>query len=168
MMTFDDLNKLPSEETSKELTKCCGAQNWVKQMIKERPFTDFKSLAETAKKIWFLCTEDDWLEAFTHHPKIGDIESLKKKFNTTKEWAEDEQNGVRMASTEVIENLAELNKIYEDKFGFIFIVFAAGKSAKEMLQILKLRLENNYNDELNIAMGEQHKITITRLKKLLS
>ncbi len=64
--------------------------------------------------------------------------------------------------------ISKLNTFYEDKFGFIFIVCATGKSAVEMLEILESRLDNNYNDELKIAMGEQHKITVLRLEKLLS
>ena len=137
-------------------------------MTAQRPFESHDSLFARAQEIWFNCTESDWLEAFTHHPKIGDIESLSKKFNSTKIWASNEQKGVNTASKTVIEKLAKLNQVYEDKFGFIFIVCATGKSAEEMLELLEGRLDNTYTAELKIAMGEQHKITILRLEKLLS
>ena len=54
-----------------------------------------------------------------------------------------------------------------EKFGYIFIVFATGKSAIEMLKILKDRLINDPESEINIAKEEQHKITKLRLSKLL-
>ncbi len=72
------------------------------------------------------------------------------------------------ASSEVIKKLAELNTRYAERFGFIFIVCATGKTAEEMLEILESRIDNEYQEELKIAMGEQHKITILRLKKLIS
>ena len=168
MMTLKELNNLPLEEATEEFTKCCGARNWVNKMIEKRPYEDFDSLLGIVEKIWFDCAESDWIEAFTHHPKIGDIEQLEKKFSTTKEWAHGEQKGVSEASREIIGEFSRLNTLYEEKFGFIFIVCATGKSAEEMLQLLMSRIDNVYKDELKIAMGEQHKITIIRLKKLLS
>ncbi len=167
-MTLEELNNLPFEQQTAEFTKCCGAHNWVNKMVVLSPFESQKQLLKASEDVWFNCTEADWLEAFTHHPKIGDVKNLERKFSTTKAWAGNEQKSVETASKEAIKKLAHLNKVYEDKFGFIFIVCATGKSAEEMLEILESRLDNNYNDELKIAMGEQHKITVLRLKKLLA
>ena len=113
------------------------------------------------------CSEKDWKEAFSHHPKIGDLESLKKKFSSTAGWASDEQSGVNTASQQIIEALADGNKKYEEKFGYIFIVCAAGKSAEEMLAIFKSRLQNSPEVEIEIAADEQNKITKLRIEKLL-
>ena len=167
-MTLEELNSLSNQEAGIEFTKCCGSKKWVSQMVENRPYDDEVVLLEVAKKSWLGCTESDWLEAFTHHPRIGDVESLSKKYANTREWAGIEQKSVDSASKTVIEKLAERNIIYEDKFGFIFIVCATGKSAEEMLVIMESRIENEYSDELKIAMGEQHKITVLRLKKLLA
>lgn len=166
-MTIEELNTLDSDGVRTELTKCCGAHKWVDQMATLRPFENIGTLLEASTKIWFNCKQTDWLEAFTHHPKIGDVKSLEEKFTNTKDWAGNEQKSVETASVEAIEKLAHLNTVYEDKFGFIFIVCATGKSAEEMLEILMSRLDNNYTSELKIAMGEQHKITKLRLEKLL-
>ncbi len=124
------------------------------------------SLITNAENIWYnQCNEADWLEAFTHHPKIGDVKSLTEKFASTQHLAGNEQAGVNTASKELIQELANANNAYEIKFGFIFIVCASGRSAAEMLRLLLDRITNSREEELDIAMGEQHKITILRFKK---
>lgn len=167
-MTLPTLNTLPIDQAARALSRCCGATNWVNQMVNERPFLNKDDLFKKAEMIWYSCREKDWLEAFSHHPKIGDTASLEKKFATTKEWSGEEQKSVTTAGKETIQRLAEGNRVYEKKFGFIFIVCATGKSAKEMLEMLDARIGNSYEDELKIAMAEQHKITLIRLEKLLS
>lgn len=168
-MTLESFNKLSIDEASKALEKCCGASHWVVEMIKHVPFDSEDELFKQANEIWFnKCIEKDWLEAFTHHPKIGDLKSLEQKFASTKDWAGAEQGTVKNADSNTIEELAKGNKEYEEKFGFIFIVCATGKSAEEMLELLKDRLPNAYEEELKVAMNEQHKITTLRLQKLLS
>jgi 2-oxo-4-hydroxy-4-carboxy-5-ureidoimidazoline decarboxylase len=167
-MTLEELNTMDPGDAAIALTKCCGSSKWISEMVASRPFSDVDDLLKMAEKVWFYCFELDWLEAFSHHPKIGDTESLNKKFSSTKDWAGDEQKGVDIANDDTIEQLAELNEKYEQKFGFIFIVCATGKTAGQMLELLEERIKNDYQEELQIAMGEQHKITILRLKKLLS
>ena len=108
------------------------------------------------------------MEAFAHHPKIGDLDSLKKKFASTSLWAAGEQSGVENPENQTITKLATKNEAYENKFGYIFIVCATGKSAEEMLLLLKERLKNNFEEEIAIAMNEQMKITRIRLEKILS
>lgn len=167
-MTLDSFNKLSKEDALKALLTCCGSAKWGNLLMNHFPFSSEKELVDIATVVWYdECKEADWLEAFTHHPKIGDIKSLEEKFASTKHLAGTEQSGVAGASANVIEALAHGNKDYEDKFGFIFIVCATGKSASEMLRLLQDRLKNSKGEELKVAMGEQHKITIIRLKKLL-
>lgn len=153
------------EELKENLTKCCGSSNWVNAMFEDFPDKKDK-IFEKGEKIWFELGEKDWLEAFTHHPKIGDLESLEKKFGSTKDFTSNEQSSVNHASMETLKELAEYNQKYEKKFGFIFIVCATGKTAYEMLTLIKERINNDYNTELKIAMEEQNKITKLRLEKL--
>ena len=166
-MTLHELNTLPKQQLREELAKCCGSSAWVNKMLPFFPADDLVELLEDAEEQWFKCTEEDWKEAFAHHPEIGDVESLKKKFVSTAQWAYDEQSGVNTASQQTIEALAEANKKYEGKFGYIYIVCATGKSAEEMLEILQARLLNDPKDEIEIAADEQNKITKLRLEKLL-
>jgi 2-oxo-4-hydroxy-4-carboxy-5-ureidoimidazoline decarboxylase len=168
IMTLHELNILPKDQLKAELFKCCGSTTWVEKMLPFFPADDMAELLYDAEDQWFECTEADWLEAFTHHPKIGDMDSLKNKFATTAGWASGEQESVTEAPQQTLEALAKGNADYEKKFGFIFIVCATGKSADEMLALLNERLPNNKEEEIKIAMDEQNKITQIRLQKLLS
>jgi 2-oxo-4-hydroxy-4-carboxy-5-ureidoimidazoline decarboxylase len=166
-MKIESLNSLTYSEANEQFELCCGAENWIQKMNQNRPFLNENEVYKKAESIWFSLSSDDWLEAFTHHPKIGNIESLRKKFHNTKSMSENEQSGVNNADEDTLKDLAESNQLYEDKFGFIFIVCATGKSAAEMLAIINIRLTNHADTELLNAAKEQYKITELRLDKLL-
>lgn len=168
MMTLDAFNQLPEVEATQALMRCCGSTRWAEQMSARRPFAAFQNLVDAVEDVAASLEREDWLEAFSHHPKIGDVESLRVKFAATRSWSEGEQQAVDEASTEVLEGLAHLNDVYEKKNGFIFIVCATGKSATEMLAILEARLVNDAEAELQNAAGEQNKITRIRLEKLFA
>jgi len=166
-MTIEKLNQLDKNTLKQELLKCCGANKWADNLANEIPFESEKDLFDKSDKIWNSLDKEDYLEAFAQHPKIGDINSLAKKFANTKGWAENEQSGVNSANNLTIQELATFNNTYDEKFGYIFIVCATGKSAQEMLDILKSRIDNDSEKELKIAGDEQNKITKIRLEKLL-
>ncbi len=137
-------------------------------MAASRPFPSEEDLFAQADRIWNSCSLSDLLEAFSHHPRIGgDLETLRKKYQSTAAWASQEQGGVVGASEEVLQELNQGNIEYEKKFGFVFLICATGKSAAEMLQALKARLPNTKDQEILNAKIEQGKITQIRLKKLL-
>ncbi|HQW82815.1 MAG TPA: hydroxyisourate hydrolase [Ferruginibacter sp.] len=162
-MTINAFNKLNKTAKTRLLASCCGSNNWVQQMMKHPAFKNETQLVDVAVNAWYnQCSSADWLESFLHHPKIGDVKSITKKF------AGKEQASVTTASAITIKALVNANKDYELKNGFIFIVCATGKSATEMLQLLENRLSNTIGEELHIAMGEQMKITILRLQQLIS
>ena len=166
-MQLSDINTLPVESVREELTRCCGSSTWVKTMLANRPFSSEAQLYHKAEKIWNDCQPADWLEAFGHHPRIGE-KNLKEKFGSTQQWASQEQKGVAVATEQILNDLIALNRQYEKQFGYIFIVCATGKSAGEMLELLEARMKNKADVELKIAMAEQNKITKLRLQKLLS
>lgn len=165
---MDKLNQLSPVEAFTALFKCCGSTRWANALTEKIPFGSIEELFAESDSIWEQCTKKDGLEAFTHHPKIGDVKSLEKKFTSTKEWAGHEQSGVNNARQATLQALADGNEAYEKKFGFIFIVCATGKSAEEMLELLNSRIGNHAETEFSIAMGEQNKITKIRLEKLLA
>ena len=168
-MTISDFNKLAQPEATTILKSCCGSSKWQSALLDFLPFKDENHLIQSTDSCWYdHCKESDWLEAFTHHPKIGDVKSLTEKFASTSHLTGKEQSGVDAATEDVIQALANANQQYESKFGFIFIVCATGKSADEMLRLLQDRLQNSREEELLIAMGEQQKITLLRLRKCLS
>ena len=166
-MTLESLNALTFSDANEQFETCCGAANWVEKMNQNRPFQNKDDLYQKAESIWYSLSSKDWLEAFTHHPKIGNIDSLRKKFHNTKSISTNEQSGVNDAVESTLEDLAESNQLYQDKFGFIFMICATGKSAAEMLALIKIRLTNNANAEMLNAAKEQNKITQLRLEKLL-
>lgn len=168
MITLDKLNSLSEQDAFAQLEQCCVSKTWVNKMVESRPFSTEEDLIKKAASIWYNdCTTEDFKEAFTGHPKIGNVESLKEKFAHTAAWAGDEQSKVDEANMETIEALTKANASYQNKFGYIFIVSASGKSAEDMLEIINSRLQHETDDEIYVAMNEQHKITVIRLAKLI-
>lgn len=149
------------ELSDEELLRCCGSRRWVERMADRRPFSSAQDLYKQAEDAWWSLEPADWLEAFSHHPRIGDKAALRQK------WAGQEQAGAARAPDAVIDALAAGNAEYEKRFNHIFIVCATGKSAEEMLALLRGRLGNRPEEELRVAAGEQAKITRLRLEKLL-
>lgn len=162
------LNSLSSVEAEKELLQCCGSMRWVQQMSAARPFKDLDAVFASANGFWWTLDRIDWLEAFRSHPKIGEKKAADPVSTQARQWSGQEQAGVAIASQETVDSLATLNRAYEEKFGFIFIICATGKTSGEMLSALRERLEHDPVDELPIAAAEQSKITVLRLKKLLT
>jgi 2-oxo-4-hydroxy-4-carboxy-5-ureidoimidazoline decarboxylase len=165
MTNWQRINTLNEDTARADLLKCCGSARWTDAMLAQRPFPSLDNMIQSAHEIWATLNREDYLEAFSHHPRIGE-KSLREKFATTAAWASNEQSGVTTAPDTIIKELARLNDDYYNKFGYIFIICATGKSAQEMLTILKTRLPNPPELELPIAANEQKKITELRLRKL--
>jgi len=162
------LNSLTAEEAAKELRQCCGSRRWAEQMSNHRPYSTLESLITHADQLWWSLTPDDWLEAFRSHPKIGEKKASDKVSAQSSQWSGQEQAGVSSASQDTVDSLESLNRAYEQKFGFIFIICATGKTSEEMLEALQDRLQHDSDTELRLAATEQAKITELRLKKLLT
>jgi allantoicase len=153
------VNTLTDELAVVKLRSCCGSTEWVRRMMKARPLAVWSDLVRTAEEIWHTLKPDDWREAFATHPRIGD--------GSGSLWARQEQSGTASASSESMDALAAANREYEARFGHIYIVYATGHSADEMLAMAWQRLENSPEEELRVAAAEQMKITKLRLMKLV-
>ena len=165
---FEALDRLEMAELEARLLACCGSARWVASMAARRPFDDQDTLLQAAEDAADELSRDDWLEAFSHHPRIGDVEALRERFGRRSgSWSQGEQAGLDGTSTDVLQRLAAGNQSYDERFGWIFLVCASGKSAAEMLELLEARLGNEPDEEFAIAMGEQRKITRLRLMKLI-
>lgn len=167
-MPLQWLNSLPHEEAVKALLQCCGSKRWAEAVASRRPYLSLETLIATANEIWWSLQREDWLEAFRSHPKIGEKKAAEQVSEQSRQWSGQEQAGVSNASRETVDALAALNWAYEQKFGFIFIICATGKTSEEMVAALRQRIENDAAAELPIAAAEQSKITELRLKKLVS
>jgi OHCU decarboxylase len=164
---LERLSSLSPEEAESEFLKCCGSTLWARRMVLERPFNDLQELLTKADAVWWSLDMEDWLEAFSRHPKIGEKESTRAQAHEAQRWSEQEQAGTNSAGEETRLALAEANREYEKRFGHIYIICATGKTADEMLSICKERLRNDAARELRVAAEEQRKITHLRLAKLL-
>ena len=167
-MSLDSLNEFPRTEAEAEFLKCCGSTRWARAMAAARPFASEQEFFAKADDVSSSLEDKDWLEAFHAHPKIGGKLAAAAQSRQSREWSAQEQSAVAQASAGTISRLAERNREYEDRFGFIFIVCASGKSTDEMLAILNSRIDNDPRTELRIAAQEQSKITRLRLEKLLN
>ena len=166
-MTLVELNHLPPDQTEAQFLKCCGSKRWAQMMAKARPFETEQAILDEADALFGLLSDEDWLEAFRAHPKIGEKKAATDQSEMAKQWSSQEQSRAESAAAETREALAEGNREYERRFGFIFIVCATGKSADEMLTMLEQRMANDPAPELRVAAEEQRKITHLRLQKLL-
>ncbi len=161
------LNAMSAADAEAAFRRCCGSARWAKAMVSLRPFASRDHLLGVAETAWWHLGDGDWNEAFTHHPRIGaDVAALREKFAATATWSTHEQAGVSAADEATLQALAEGNRLYEARFGYIFIVCATGLTAGEMLARLRERIDNEPAAELRIAAGEQAKITALRLAKL--
>jgi len=156
---LEKLNGLPATEATAEFHKVCGCRRWASAMTAARPFASVEALMERADAEWVKATDDECLEAFAAHPRIGGKSDSK--------WSKQEQSGAAAAASTTLERLKAQNDAYFDKHGFIFIVCATGKAADEMLALLEARLPNDRATEIRNAAAEQGKITKIRLNKWL-
>ena len=162
------LNRLDAEEARAALLACCGSERWAAEVAALRPFWDVGQLLNIGGRVWRELSREDWLEAFRAHPKIGEKRAEQETGEEARRWSEGEQSGARDASNETLDELAKANREYDARFGFIFIVCATGRSAEEMLALLRGRLDNDPDTELRVAAGEQWRITELRLRKFLN
>ena len=159
------LNRLSADEARAALLDCCGSTRWAREVAALRPFRDVERLLAEGERVWFALEHEDWLEAFRAHPRIGGKKAEVGVSEDARRWSEGEQSRAREASDETKDALVEANREYEEKFGFIFIVCATGKTAEEMLALLRGRLKNERETELRVAASEQWRITVLRVKK---
>lgn len=143
------------------LERCCAAHRWVEAMAHSAPWVDGDELLAASETAFDGLDRADWLEAFAGHPRIGDLEALRVRHAV--DPAAGEQTATAAASEATLRALAEANRRYDQRFGHLFLVFASGKSAEEMLELLEARLDNAPERELRIAGDEQRKITRKRL-----
>jgi len=167
-LSLGQLNSFSREEATAALLRACGSRRWAEAVLTRRPFADAAQLFAAAESAADSLTREDWLEAFSHHPRIGDTTAAAPKFAATRDLSTREQSGMSGATDDVRRAFVEGNREYEARFGHVFLICATGKSADEMLASLRARLANGARTELRNAAAEQRKITRLRLDRMLS
>lgn len=159
-------NSATVDEALAAMISCCGARQWASGMVALRPLSNVMELSNEADRVWGSMKEEDWMEAFACHPRIGEEKASSARAQS-EQWSSQEQAAVIDAPDQTLTELAEGNALYEERFGFTYIVCATGKSAEEMLEILTRRLRNNRESELLEAAEQQRQILQIRLGKWL-
>jgi allantoicase len=159
------LNALPPRRAARELLACCGSNAWAARLASARPFADQSLLLAEADRTWNELPELDWLEAFAAHPRIGE---RKLAAQSSGRWSQAEQSRALSAPPQTLALLAQANRDYEARFGFVFLICASEKSGDEILASLRSRIGCARDEEIRTAAEEQRKITRLRLQRMLS
>lgn len=155
-------NQAAKTTAMETMLSCCASRRWAEEMVARRPVATVEALAAIANEVWSAMEEQDWLEAFSAHPRIGQrIDAGSREAN----WSRQEQSSINSASDRIRSTLAEANAEYEVMYGFTYIVCATGKSAEEMLAILRRRLGGGREEELRESAEQQRQIMQIRLRK---
>jgi len=161
-------NSLSNADAAEDILPCCGSRAWADGMAERRPLPDEASLLAASDETWRNLAEEDWMEAFRSHPRIGETRASGAAAVQSLAWSKQEQQSVTAADDNTKIGLAQANKAYEARFNRTFIVCATGKSTEEILEILRHRLRNDDEAELHEAAEQQRLITHLRLRKWLS
>ncbi len=157
-----EFNALPQQAAIDELLTTCHSRRWAEAVAQRRPYPDLDKLQETADTIWISLEPADWREALEGHPRIGEAGG------TSAEFSRQEQAGLADVGDGVRAAIAAGNRNYEDRFGHVFLISAAGRSPQEILDNLQSRLGNDPDTELRVAAEEHRRITRLRLAQLLA
>ncbi|MHB1021070.1 MAG: 2-oxo-4-hydroxy-4-carboxy-5-ureidoimidazoline decarboxylase [Acidobacteriaceae bacterium] len=160
-------NELPQQDALVEVLSVCGSRRWAAALAAGRPYADEATLFQSASDIWWSLEAEDWLEAFRCHPRIGESKAEQASAQSSA-WSRQEQAKAQDAGAAVKQAIAAGNREYEQRFGFLYIVCATGKTAEEMLGILQRRLGNDAATELREAASQQQQIIEIRLRKWLA
>jgi 2-oxo-4-hydroxy-4-carboxy-5-ureidoimidazoline decarboxylase len=164
--TLEAWNKADTATAFEAMIACCGARRWASAMVALRPVGSVAELSEAADRVWNTMREADWMEAFACHPRIGERKATHATAKSAA-WSRQEQSSASSTAEKVLAELAEGNARYEEQYGFTYIVCATGKSAEEMLEVLKRRLASSREAELREAAEQQRQIMQIRLGKWL-
>jgi 2-oxo-4-hydroxy-4-carboxy-5-ureidoimidazoline decarboxylase len=158
-------NALPPDDAAAELAACCASRRWVGALSLSRPFTSVDALYSAAAEHLAALDWPDVREALAAHPRIGE-----RAAGTGREaaWSRAEQSGAQDATARTAADLAAANAVYEAKFGYVFLIRAAGRSAEQMLTVALDRLDHDELTEQAVVRDELGQIVRLRLDKLLA
>jgi OHCU decarboxylase len=157
----NDINDVSLEEAQHRLLACFASARWARLVANGRPYAGSAALLDAAERAWAELAPSDWEEALRGHPRIGE------SGGSAPAASEHEQQGVLVAGAAALAELAEHNRRYEDRFGHVFLISAAGKDAEEILGELRSRMGNDPATEAQVAAAEHRKIARKRLERMM-
>ncbi len=156
-----EFNGLPAGAARRALLACCSSQRWAGDVAAGRPFPSAAALLRCSDAAVAGLAPADLREALAGHPRIGE------RAGAGGGWSRQEQAGVAGAETATLHALAAGNEAYQRRFGHVYLVCATGRTAAELLALLRARLGNEPGAEWDVVRSELRKINRIRLGKLL-
>lgn len=160
---LDWFNTAPDPEIRAALRACCAAGSWISRVCAGRPYPDEDALRVASDEATAALDDPGLGQALAGHPRIGE-----RPPGRGGAWSRQEQAAVAGAGDGLLGQLAGANAAYEQRFGYVYLVCADGRSAAELLAVCRLRLGNDPATERGVVLGELAKINRLRLRKLLS
>jgi 2-oxo-4-hydroxy-4-carboxy-5-ureidoimidazoline decarboxylase len=158
-------NEVPRAEAAAVLRPCADVPRWVSEITDARPFASNEALLAFAGRAAHPFTPEEVQAALAHHPRIGERPTAE---TTEASMSRSEQAGVDPADAGTARALAEGNRAYEEKFGRVFLIRAAGRTAPEMLAALRERLEHSPEEEQAVVAQQLREIALLRLEGVIS
>jgi 2-oxo-4-hydroxy-4-carboxy-5-ureidoimidazoline decarboxylase len=162
---LDDFNGEPADLAAAALRTCNAAPRFAAELVAGRPYPDAATLVARAEEVARSLSWDEVSIALAAHPRIGDrpVGSSAEAQASRREQSSmtDADAGTRAA-------LADGNRAYEERFGHVFLIRAAGRSPVEMLAELRRRLENDAETEQAEATEQLAQITALRVRGIVS
>jgi hydroxyisourate hydrolase len=160
---LDRLNAAPAEEAQRAFLACCSSTRWAELMVSGRPYDDQPAVLAAADAALAALGENDLADALQGHARIGE-----KAHGESAAWSRGEQAGMSSAGTDLQDAMAKGNAAYEERFGRVYLVAAAGLSAEDLLARLQARLGNDPETERGVVRAELGKINRLRLQRVLA
>ncbi len=159
-MRIDEFNALSQQDAIALLLTCAAVPSWAEQLAARRPYRSAEALRSVATAASLEWMDADLGEALSHHPRIGE---RAQGSGAEAESSRREQAAMALAGGDVARQIAAANTAYEERFGRVFLIRAAGRSAEEMLSEAQRRLENDPDIETAETLGQLREITVLRL-----
>lgn len=163
-MDFRAFNQLNQEDAFNLLKHCAHLPTWINQLINQRPFSTQNTFFEQAHTLALAWKWEEILTALNQHPRIGEKKANQTLSKQEQHYSHQEQANIQL-DHDMQNQLIQKNIEYEQMFGFIFLIRAAGRSQNEILSALDDRLNNPIEVEKNIVKQQLIEIAMLRLKQ---
>ncbi|WP_156250060.1 2-oxo-4-hydroxy-4-carboxy-5-ureidoimidazoline decarboxylase [Pseudactinotalea terrae] len=163
-MRLDEFNAATPAQAAEVVRACADVERWVQQVVAGRPYGDVDGLVAAAETLADPWTEQEIDAALARHPRIGERPSGG---GAAAQLSRLEQARVGDVDAQVQDRIAAGNRAYEERFGHVFLVRAAGRSPEEILHLLQERLGNTAEQERRHAAANLREIAALRLRGLV-
>jgi 2-oxo-4-hydroxy-4-carboxy-5-ureidoimidazoline decarboxylase len=158
-------NGLPAGAAEARLLECLAVPRWATEVAAGRPYPSVAALRDAATAAGLAMTDDEVVDALSRHPRIGERPAGQGR---EAGWSRSEQGGVDAGDPVLAMALRAGNSEYEEKFGYVFLIRAAGRSGPEILAALNERLTHDWPQERPVVRRELTEIAVLRLEKVLT